>query len=233
VSSFSDPPAGDADPFDAVPTDADIVDSPVATETVPESPKSSAAVPPAGKKHKHRNGAKTALEWVLLIVGALVIALLIKTFLFQAFYIPSESMVPTLEKNDRVLVNKLSYKLHDVNRGDIIVFKAPEGTDPTVKDLVKRVIALPGETVSAENGKIFIDGKELKESYLPDGTISNCASFTEQCFPTGKIPPDHYWMMGDNRASSKDSRHFGPIEKSAIIGRVFVRIWPLNRLDLL
>src|SRR3954451_21228673 len=95
-----------------------------------------------------------ALEWGILIVSALVIALLIKTFLFQAFYIPSESMSPTLEVHDRVLVNKLSYKLHPVHRGDIVVFKAPknpDGTavDPTVKDLVKRVMGLPGDTIEA------------------------------------------------------------------------------------
>ena len=167
------------------------------------------------------------LFWVLLAVLAF------HSFIAKPFYIPSESMVPTLERNDRVLVNKLSYRMHDVNRGDIIVFKAPEGTDPAVKDLVKRVIALPGETVEARNGKIFIDGKELRETYLPEGTITNCASFKEQCFPTGKIPEDQYWVMGDNRTSSKDSRFFGTIAKDEIIGRVFVRIWPLNRLDLL
>ena len=233
MSSFSDPPGGDAEPRDSVPHDADVTESRLATETVSGHDAPPEIVAPVSKSHKRRNGTKTAVEWVLLIVGALIIALLIKTFLFQAFYIPSESMVPTLEKNDRVLVNKLSYKMHDVNRGDIIVFKAPDGTDPSVKDLVKRVIGLPGETVSAENGKIFIDGKELDEPYLPDGTVSNCASFREQCFPTGKVPDDQYWVMGDNRASSKDSRFFGTIAKSEIIGRVFVRIWPLNRLDLL
>jgi signal peptidase I len=211
VDPFSDSPA---EPADELRTE-----TPIATETV--------------RPRKKRSSTKTAVEWILLIVGALLIALLIKTFLFQAFYIPSESMVPTLERNDRVLVNKLSYRLHDVNRGDIVVFKAPAGTDPAVKDLVKRVIGLPGEVVSAHDGKVFIDGKQLKESYLPEGTVSNCASFKEQCFPTGKIPKDQYWVMGDNRGSSKDSRFFGTIAKDEIIGRVFVRIWPLNRLDLL
>ena len=232
MSSFSDPPAGDAEPSDALPFNADI-ESTVATETVPGTHGAREVVPPVTRTHRKRSGTKTVVEWVLLIVGALLIALLIKTFLFQAFYIPSESMVPTLEKNDRVLVNKLSYRMHDVNRGDIIVFKAPDGTDPSVKDLVKRVVGLPGDIVSAENGKIFINNKELDEPYLPDGTVSNCASFKEDCFPSTKIPEDQYWVMGDNRASSKDSRFFGTIPKSDIIGRVFVRIWPLNRLDLL
>ncbi len=187
----------------------------------------------AGRGKAARSGVKTALEWVLLIVSALLIAILIKTFLFQAFYIPSESMVPTLEKDDRVLVNKLSYKLHDVHRGDIVVFKAPPGTDPSVKDLVKRVIGLPGDVVGESDGRVTINGKPLDEKYLPLGVRTDCAAFRADCFPKGPIAKDHYWVMGDNRPSSKDSRYFGTIAKSDIVGRVFVRIWPLNRLDLL
>ena len=190
---------------------------------------------PAGKPK--RSATKSAIEWVLLIVAALVIALLVKTFLFQAFYIPSDSMVPTLKTNDRVIVNKLSYKLHDVHRGDIVVFTTPKGPDgqpidPTIKDLVKRVIGLPGETVSEKNGHVLINGKALNESYLPSGTVTDCASFEPQCFPTGPLPAGNYWVMGDNRAGSRDSRYFGTIEKSEIVGRVFLRIWPLNRLHI-
>ncbi len=170
----------------------------------------------------------SALEWVLLVFSALAIALIIKTFLFQAFYIPSESMTPTLLKNDRVLVNKLSYHLHSVHRGDIVVFKAPKGIDPGIKDLVKRVIALPGETVEGRSdGHVYIDGRMLSEPYLPRGTI------TEPTFAARRIPADCYWVMGDNRGNSKDSRVFGCIRKSEIVGRVFFRIWPLNRLDIL
>jgi signal peptidase I len=227
----------DPDQFGARDPYPPVVDEPpdatIMTGTVVDEPL--AATPPASRRRhrKPRSGAKTALEWVLLIGSALVIALLIKTFLFQAFYIPSESMVPTLEKDDRVLVNKLSYKLHDVNRGDIVVFEAPQGADPTVKDLVKRVIGLPGDTVGARGGKVFVNDKELREPYLPQGTRTDCASFKQDCFYEGTIPKDHYWVMGDNRPSSKDSRFFGLIEKDDIVGRVFVRIWPLNRLDLL
>ena len=163
-----------------------------------------------------------AFEWAGLIVVALVIALLIKTFLFQTFWIPSASMEPTLKINDRVLVNKLSYKLHAVHRGDIIVFKTPPGSDPRYKDLVKRVIGLPGETVSGSGGHVFINGKQLPEPYLPKGT------FTSDFAPV-KIAPDHYWMMGDNRGDSSDSRAFGTIARKTIVGRVFVRIWPLSR----
>ena len=179
---------------------------------------------------RKRSGTRQVVEWLILIAAALALALLIKAFLFQAFYIPSESMVPALEKHDRVLVNKLSYKLHPVHRGDIVVFKAPPGVDPSVKDLVKRVIALPNETISGRNGRVFIDGKRLAEPYLPKGTISDFNGL--QPF---KVPPDTYWVMGDNRQNSHDSRLFPShvIRKKDIVGRVFVRIWPLNRIDLL
>ena len=184
-----------------------------------------------------RSASKTALEWVVLIVSAIAIALLVKTFLFQAFYIPSESMYPTLKTNDRVIVNKLSYHLHDVHRGDIVVFTTPKGPDgqpidPTIKDLVKRVIGLPGEIVSAQDGHIYINGKRLNEPYLQPTAINNCVSFPTNCFPSSPIAPNHYWVMGDNRTQSRDSRSFGAISRSEIVGRVFVRIWPPNRLHV-
>lgn len=173
-----------------------------------------------------RDTVRVAFEWVGLVVLALIIALLIKTFLFQAFFIPSESMVPTLKVHDRVLVNKLSYKLHPVHRDDIVVFKAPPNSDPGIDDLVKRVIGLPNETVSAHGGHVYIDGKELNESYLPKG--SNTTDFAPV-----KIPANSYWVMGDNRGNSKDSRVFGVITKSKIVGRVFIRIWPFTRFGFM
>ena len=179
--------------------------------------------PPSGES---RGVGRTVFEWVGLVVLALVIALLIKTFLFQAFFIPSESMVPTLKVHDRVLVNKLSYKLHPVHRGDIVVFKAPAGSDPGIDDLVKRVIGLPNETVSARRGHVFVDNEQLPETYLPKGTITtNFTSVT--------LGHDQYWVMGDNRGNSKDSRVFGPIKKNEIVGRVFFRIWPFSRLGFM
>ena len=213
-------------------TDAPAPEVPATPETA--APESHA---PALPTKPRRSSSKTAIEWVLLIGAALIIAVLVKTFLFQAFYIPSDSMVPTLKKNDRVIVNKLSYKFHKVHRGDIIVFSTPKGPDgqpidPTIKDLVKRVIGLPGETVTEKNGHVFVNGTALEESYLPAGTVSDCASFQPQCFPTGPLQADRYWVMGDNRAGSRDSRYFGAINKSEIVGRVFVRIWPLNRLHV-
>jgi signal peptidase I len=172
----------------------------------------------------------SVVEWGLLVVSALLIAFLIKTFLFQAFYIPSDSMLPTLRRDDRVLVNKLSYKLHPVHRGDIVVFTAPPGVDPHVKDLVKRVIGLPGETISARTGHVYIDGHVLPEPYLPKGTYTDFFGLGPY-----KVPPDEYFVMGDNRGNSHDSRLFPShaIRKKDIVGRVFIRIWPLSRVDLL
>jgi len=170
------------------------------------------------------------LEWAILIGGALIAALLIKAFLFQAFYIPSESMSPTLEVHDRVLVSKLSYRMHPVHRGDIIVFKAPPNVDPSVKDLVKRVISLPGETIAARtDGHVYINGKVLNEPWLPEGVR------TEPGFAPIKIPPNSYYVLGDNRPNSRDSRYFPThfVQKKDIIGRVFLRIWPLSRIDIL
>jgi len=182
-----------------------------------------------------KNSTRMVIEWILLIGGALLIAVLIKTFLFQAFYIPSESMTPTLAVGDRVLVNKVSYDLHDVNRGDIVVFKNPEESGE-VRDLVKRVVGLSGETVETREGVVFIDGVALDEPYLPVGTQScGAANGDTQCSNFGpyEIPEGEIFVMGDNRGSSKDSRVFEGVEESQIVGRVFVRIWPVTHLGFL
>ncbi len=178
------------------------------------------------RKRRRSSGTRQLIEWVLLIGAALAIALLIKTFLFQAFYIPSESMEPTLQVHDRVLVNKLSYKLHDIHRGDIVVFTKPKGEASDIKDLVKRVIGLPGETVEGRDGHVYIDGRQLEEPYLPDGMQTST-------FAAVPIPSNSIWVMGDNRPASRDSRYFGAIPESTVVGRVFVRIWPLTRLGFL
>ncbi|MFO7591378.1 MAG: signal peptidase I [Acidimicrobiia bacterium] len=193
------------------------------------------------RKAERKGFARTAIEWVVLILLALVIAFLIKTFLFQAFFIPSESMTPALKVGDRVLVNKLSYDLHDVNRGDILVFEAPvSARSEGIADLVKRAVALPGETITNDgDGGLLIDGRRLDEPYLPAGTVSTFSDVPPGCgtpadgSPGCVVPKGHAFMMGDNRGASKDSRVFGPIDVDTIVGRVFVRIWPISGLGLL
>ena len=185
---------------------------------VPQAPPE--PVTTAGKK-KPPSTMRNIVEWVVIIAGALIVAVVVKTFLIQAFYIPSGSMLPTLQEQDRVLVNKLSYDLHPVHRGDIIVFEGPEQAEGQVKDLIKRVIGLPGDTVESREGVMYVNGKPIKEPYLGPGiTTGPLEPIT--------VPPQHYWVMGDNRGNSKDSRFFGPIDKKLIIGRAFVRVWPLS-----
>jgi signal peptidase I len=181
------------------------------------------STPKKGKSNRKKQG----YEWLVLVAASLAVALVVRGFLIQAFYIPSESMVPTLVKNDRVLVNKLSYKLHDVHRGDIVVFKAPPGAATAqVKDLIKRVVGLPGNTIEGRNGSIFIDGKLLDEPYLSPDVRS-------RDFPPEKIPPDRIYVLGDNRQDSRDSTFFKSIDEHSIVGRAFVKIWPFNDLGLL
>ncbi len=176
---------------------------------------------------KMSHSTRSLIEWVAVIVGALVVALVVKTFLIQAFYIPSESMVPTLEVGDRVLVNKLSYDFGDVDRGDLIVFHRPGGPGADgIAELIKRVIALPGETVEGRDNQVFIDGEPLDEDYLPEATITSS-------FGPEAVPADTVWVMGDNRSASDDSRRFKAIPQDNIVGRAFITIWPISQIGLL
>ncbi len=190
---------------------------------------------------RHRSTTRSVVEWIAVIGGALIVALVIKTFLIQAFYIPSGSMEPTLDIGDRVLVNKLSYVVHDVNRGDLVVFEAAEGegdcglpvseaqsaaTEGGIKDLIKRVIGLSGDTVEGRDGQVLINGRILEEGYLPDGVATGD-------FEPVEVPEGCIFVMGDNRGDSRDSRSFGPVDEDHIVGRAFVRVWPLTQLGFL
>jgi signal peptidase I len=155
----------------------------------------------------------------------------IRAFLFQSFYIPSPSMAPALQPGDRALVSKLSYRLHDVHRGDIVVFKRPPHltkaeAGPEVKDLVKRVIGLPGDTVEARDGQVIVNGTALKEPYVAKGAVTTALAPTH-------IAANHYWVMGDNRGVSEDSRVFGSISNNLIVGRVFFQVWPVSSFGLI
>ena len=201
---------------------------------------------------------RTVLEWLAVIVSALVVALVIKAFVLQAFWIPSESMETTVNKGDRILVNKISYRLHDVRRGDLVVFKKLPGTPGDTEDLIKRAIALPGETIEVRaDGRIWIwgpgetpdDALLLEEPYLapqnatlpaPSATDALSADiWDESCVNQPRTPgrctlgEDQYFMMGDNRNASSDSRFFGPVTEDLIVGRAFLRIWPLGDLSSL
>jgi len=180
------------------------------------------------RRRRKRSATRNAVEWVLVLVGALVVALIVKTWLFQAFYIPSGSMEPTLEVGDRVLVNKISYDIEDVDRGDIVVFERPAswGTSD-IEDLIKRVVALPGETVSVVDGRLLIDGEPVEEGYLPDGTTTPAFFPESGCVPECTVGPDEIFVLGDHRSNSEASNRFGALPFESVVGRAFIRVWPL------
>jgi signal peptidase I len=182
-------------------------------------------------------------ELPLLMVAAVVIALLIKTLLLQAFYIPSESMLPALKVGDRVLVEKVSYRVHAPERGDVVVFErevvapAPEvdqslWTDigdafkglfgfPTAgeQDFIKRVLAVGGDTIEGKSGGVFVNGTRVAEPYLSAGV---------ETLPFGpvEVPEGQMFLMGDNRGNSDDSRSFGTVPVDEVVGHAFILVWP-------
>ena len=208
--------------------------------------------PRPGADREPEGGTKSFLrELPALILLALVLAILIKTFLVQAFYIPSESMVPTLHIGDRVLVNRLAYRFGDIERFDVIVFSDPnpepgedrgvvdgflhwlgEGTGvakPAEEDFIKRVIALPGESWEIRDGAVYVDGVQLDEPYL-------VGPRDQRNFGPETVPPDSLFVLGDNRLHSCDSRFapddagvcrgLGYVPQDNVIGQAFVVIWP-------
>jgi signal peptidase I len=184
----------------------------------------------------HGGGYRWVLEWAVILIAVVLCTMLLRAYVIQSFYIPSPSMVPTLQVGDRIMVNKLSYDLHGVHRGDIVVFKRPPLEDQNFPDLVKRVIGLPGESISTKDGHVYINGVLLNEPWLPPGPSSYTGALPddqnqEYNMPGPvKIPADEYYVMGDNRTDSEDSRYFGPIPKSLIVGRAIAVVWPLSHL---
>jgi signal peptidase I len=171
------------------------------------------------------------MEWVAVLVIALLLAVGVRTFVAQMFYIPSGSMLPTLQIGDRIVVDKLSYHLHGVARGDIVVFRRPPLERVDYADLVKRVIGLPGDTVSSTDGRVYIDGRQLSEPWLPDPLPLTSPSPLPQGFSLSHpfvVPAGQYFVMGDNRTDSEDSRYFGPVSGQLIVGKMALIVWPLS-----
>jgi len=177
---------------------------------------------PTTPASKRRPGNRRRIvEWAVVIVFAVLVAGALRTFVVQAFYVPSGSMLPTLQVGDRIVVTKLGYTIH---RGDIVVFKRPPADTGTQdKDLVKRVIGLPGETISSRGNTVLINGRPLAEPWLPRLT-GICAESAEN-IPRTKVPPGDYFVMGDCRGDSADSRVWGTLPGSLVVGRVFVIVW--------
>lgn len=193
-------------------------------------------------------------ELPVLLLVAFVLALLLRSFLVQAFFIPSESMVPTLEIGDRVLVNRLAFRLGEPERGEIVVFADRAGAErnnanplagglrslaaglglapPSEQDFIKRVIGLPGETIEIDDGVVFIDGEPLPESATAEGGY--LSTLDRSSMDPIRIPEGEYFVMGDNRPRSSDSRSLlGTIDRDQLIGRAFVLVWPFDRARVL
>ena len=193
----------------------DIVDAEIVDAEIVETPE-------PVKEDEVARRRRVLFDWVVVIVVALLVAFLVRTFVLAHFVVDGTSMASTLHDDDRVFVNKLSYRLHDPNRGDVVVLHQISGTSE--RDLIKRVIALPGETIEVRNCQVFVDGRILEEPYLDEEVLAsgNCGG---DVAPTS-IPDEHVYVMGDNRAGSQDSRALGPIAEDDLVGRAFVVFWP-------
>lgn len=178
-------------------------------------------------------GKKESWEWLKAIVVALVLAFLIRQFLFAPVIVDGESMIPTLEHNDRMIVNKIGYVFGEPKRFDIIVFHAPAG-----KDYIKRVIGLPGDTIHYQNDTLYVNGEQIDEPYLDELRQLYSGEAVTGDFQlvdvTGEtiVPEDQLFVLGDNRRHSKDSRDIGTIHIDEVIGRANVVFWPLPNIRI-
>ncbi len=180
---------------------------------------------PGAARRRERSAAWLAIEWLGVIAVALVLAVGVRAYVIQTFYIPSGSMEPTLNVGDRILVFKLAYDFASPAIGDVIVFKAPTSEhcgDPSVTDLVKRIVGVPGDRMSSSGNEILVDGKPLVQDW------SHVVDLIYPITPR-TIPPNDYFVMGDNHPASCDSRVWGYVPRSDIIGKVVLKIWPLSQ----
>ena len=164
-------------------------------------------------------------DWAETIVVALILALIIRAFFLQVFWIPSGSMEPSLDISDRIVVNKVRYYFRPPQRQEVVVFRQVGSIDETKKDLIKRLMGLPGETLQVKNGIIYTNGKAVVEKHPMNQDFANFGPVT--------IPADAYFVMGDNRPASADSRYWGFLPRKNIIGQAFLRIWPITKFGLI
>jgi signal peptidase I len=185
--------------------------------------------PEASRPRRRRSTRSWIIEWGAIIVVAVLVAFVVRTYIVQTFYIPSGSMEPTLQVGDRILVSKLSTEFGSVHIGDILVFKRPPkencGGAP-VPLLVKRVIGLPGDHLTSKGNTIYVNGKVLDQTWSYYNPVSPAIGNVV-------VPKNTYFMMGDNHGDSCDSRYWGPLPANLVVGKAVLRIWPLSRFGTL
>lgn len=192
-------------------------------------------IQPSLETQKSHSVFKALRDWLVVIIIALSAALLVRIYVLQQFYISGPSMETTLFQDNRVLVNKMSYRLHGVRRGDVVVFDRVTTSDGVVAhdDLIKRVIGIEGDTVEIKKCDVFINGSKIDEEYL-DSEAQSLQDLTARCrlvdMPTVKVAKDQLFVMGDNRSESFDSRAFGTISEDLVVGRAFAVVWPLSKI---
>jgi signal peptidase I len=227
--------ADPADPGSA----ADPADPGSAADGADPGPAGAGPADPGPRRHRHRRrgrrGRKRALvETAVTILVVVLLASLVRAFVFQTFWIPTASMVPTLGVYDRIVVQKAFFNWHDVREGDIVVFTQPpldHCGGPEGGDLVKRVIGLPGQTIYSSGNNIYINGKRLAEPYLPHyDPLGPPIPHASRLHPY-RVPAGEFYMLGDNRAISCDSRYWGPIKGSSIVGKVVLVWWHNSHPD--
>ena len=186
--------------------------------------------------------AKSALETVdSALIAVVLVFLVIRPFLVQTFFIPSGSMLPTLELKDRILVDKLSYRFGHPETGDIIVFKAPPKASPQEPDFIKRLVGLPGDVLEVRDGSLYRNGKRLNEPYLDEPEIWYQDKEKQAGMPIivnggmlpFRVPKGMFFVMGDNRNNSHDSHAWGALDRNRVIGKAMLRFWPPKRMGLI
>lgn len=159
--------------------------------------------------------------WLRDLILSGLLAFIVIVFLYQPVQVEGTSMMPHLENHERIFINKFVYRLHPIERGDVVVFWFPVDTS---KSFIKRVIGLPGEVVSIQDGHVLVNGKPLPEPYVPPNYLDG------QSYPPVRVEPDRYYVLGDHRSSSNDSRLWGTVDRQSIYGKAAFVYWPLSQM---
>lgn len=195
-----------------------------------ESVASSEAPPMPQSEEPHQDAQTTkaalfgALSWARDLAFSILIAVILIVFIYQPVKVEGTSMMPSLDDQERIFINKFVYRIEPIQHGDIIVFRYPR--DPA-KSFIKRVIGVAGDHVRIEDGRVYLNGKQLIEDYVPR------AYDDDRSYPDVVVPPDSYFVLGDHRSLSNDSRDFGPVDASYIYGKAVFGYWPVDKMGRL